>query len=73
MEKDVILKEVEVPERIEYGDYVKIDGVGAYTIVLTPTFINFISPIIGVTDNDDKTFIVRRRQTIDDVVTLYTL
>ena len=51
----------------------KIDGVGAYTIVLAPTFINFISPIIGVTDNDDKTFIVRRRQTIDDVVTLYTL
>ena len=73
MEKDVILKEVEVPEGIEYGDYVKIDGVGAYTIVLTPTFINFISPIIGVMDNDDKTFIVRRRQTIDDVVALYTL
>ena len=71
MEKDVILKGVEIPECIHYGDYLKIDGVGAYTIVLTPTFINFVSPIIGV--NDNKTFMVRRRQNIEDVLTLYSL
>lgn len=71
MEKDVILNGVEVPENIGYGDYVKIDGVGAYTIVMTPTFINYLSPVIGVKDNE--TFIVRRRQNIDDVITLYTL
>ncbi|MEE0084245.1 MAG: hypothetical protein UE068_08495 [Paludibacteraceae bacterium] len=39
MEKDVILSDVYVPNSIKGGDYVKIDGVGAYTIVLTPTFI----------------------------------
>lgn len=71
MEKDVILNGVEVPENIGYGDYVKIDGVGAYTVVLTPTFINYLSPIIGV--KNTETFIVRRRQTIDDVIALYTL
>jgi diaminopimelate decarboxylase len=69
MEKDVIMNGVEVPEGISYGDYIKIDGVGAYTIVLTPTFINFVSPIIGFKNNIN--YLVRRRQTIDDVLTLY--
>ena len=70
MEKDVILNGVEVPETIGYGDYVKIDGVGAYTIVLTPTFINFVSPILEV--SGDEVTLVRRRQNIEDVLSLYT-
>lgn len=69
MEKDVILKDIEVPSSIGYGDFVKIDGVGAYTIALTPTFINYLSPIIEATD--DKISVVRRRQTIDDIIPLY--
>lgn len=72
MEKDVILKNVAVPSNIGYGDYVRIDGVGAYTMVLTPTFINFVSPIIGMNE-DGTTYIVRRRQTVDDVMALYNL
>lgn len=69
MEKDVILKDVEVPSSIGYGDFVKIDGVGAYTIALTPTFINYLSPILEL--NDGKISIIRRRQTIDDIISLY--
>ena len=65
----MILNQVQVPANIGYGDYVKIDGVGAYTIVLTPTFINFVSPIICV--RDDEMYVARRRQTLDDVLTLY--
>lgn len=71
MEKDVILNQIPVPSNIGYGDYVRIEGVGAYTIALTPTFINFLSPIIGCMNNE--TFIVRRRQTVDDIVELYTI
>ena len=71
MEKDIILKNISAPNSINHGDYVKIEGVGAYTIVLTPTFINYLSPIIEI--EDDKTNIIRRRQTLNDVTSLYTL
>lgn len=71
MEKDVILSDVNVPENIAGGDYVKIDGVGAYTIVLTPTFINYVSPIVSVDGENDT--LVRRRQTLDDVMALYNV
>ena len=71
MEMDVILSDVNVPENIAGGDYVKIDGVGAYTIVLTPTFINYVSPIVSVDGENDT--LVRRRQTLDDVMALYNV
>ena len=68
MEKDNILKDVEVP-KIQFGDYILIDGVGAYTITLTPTFINYLSPILSLTENTVQQ--VRRRQTINDIISLY--
>lgn len=68
MEKDIILKDVEVP-KIQFGDYILIDGVGAYTITLTPTFINYLSPILSLTENTVQQ--VRRRQTINDIISLY--
>lgn len=71
MEKDVILSDVNVPNSIKEGDYVMINGVGAYTIVLTPTFINYVSPIISVNNSDDE--LVRRRQTLSDVMALYKI
>lgn len=69
MEKDVILSNVRVPNSIKGGDYVKIDGVGAYTIVLTPTFINYLSPIISIENSEE--ILVRRRQTLSDVTAVY--
>ncbi len=68
MEKDVMLKEVEMP-KMEAGDYIQFRGVGAYTICMTPTFINYLEPILMV---DGKDFVkVRRRQNIDDIIQIY--
>lgn len=69
MEKDVVLKDVSVPCSVGYGDYIKIDGVGAYTIALTPIFINYLSPILEIKNGIPHE--VRRRQNIEDVISLY--
>ena len=68
MEKDVVLHDVEL-NSIKAGDYVEINGVGAYTIALTPTFINYLAPILSIENGEKK--LVRRRQNIEDIVTIY--
>ena len=68
MEKDVLLKEVALP-KLNAGDFIKFKGVGAYTICLTPTFINFLAPILTVDNGEYKE--VRRRQNVDDILTIY--
>ena len=70
MEKDVILKEVTLP-KLAAGDFIQFRGVGAYTICLTPTFINFLEPILTL--ENDEYVEVRRRQTIEDIVSIYRL
>ena len=68
MEKDVLLKEVVLP-KLNAGDFIRFKGVGAYTISLTPTFINFLAPILSLEDGVYKE--VRRRQTVDDILAIY--
>ena len=68
MEKDVILKDVAL-KGLKAGDYIEIRGVGAYTICLTPTFINYLAPIISV--EKDGMQVVRRRQQLEDILTIY--
>lgn len=68
MEKDVMLKEVTMP-KMETGDYIQFRGVGAYTICLTPTFINYLEPILM--QNEEGFVEVRRRQTIEDIIQIY--
>ena len=70
MEKDVILKDVELPV-LKAGDFIEFQGVGAYTISLTPTFINFLEPILM--EKDGEYVEVRRRQDINDVLSVYNL
>lgn len=70
MEKDIILKDIVLPV-IHYGDYIEISGVGAYTIALTPSFINYLPPIL--VNNQQSYKEVRRRQRLDDILTIYTL
>lgn len=70
MEKDVMLKDVSLP-KMEAGDFIQFNGVGAYTICLTPTFINFLAPILIFENGEYKE--VRRRQNIDDILTVYKL
>lgn len=68
MEKDVMLKEVTMP-KMEAGDYIQFRGVGAYTICMTPTFINYLEPILM--QEEDGFVEVRRRQNIDDIKQIY--
>lgn len=68
MEKDVLLKEVTMPQ-MEAGDFIQFNGVGAYTICMTPTFINFLAPILMSADG--MFVLVRRRQTVEDIVGIY--
>lgn len=70
MEKDVILKEVVLP-KLSKGDFIQFRGVGAYTICLTPTFINFLEPILTLENGEYVE--VRRRQTVEDIVSIYRL
>lgn len=70
MEKDVLLHDVLLP-RLSAGDYLQFRGVGAYTISLTPSFINFLAPIVSVVDSSFK--LVRRRQNIEDILSIYSL
>lgn len=68
MEKDVMLREVTLP-KLKAGDFIKFMGVGAYTICLTPTFINFLAPILK--EENGRFSEVRRRQNTDDVLAVY--
>lgn len=68
MEKDVILMDVSL-KGLKAGDYIEIRGVGAYTICLTPTFINYMAPIVSIEKEGAK--IVRRRQQLEDILTIY--
>lgn len=68
MEKDVMLKKVELP-KLEAGDFIEFRGVGAYTISLTPTFINYLPPIIMHSQGEYVE--VRRRQNIKDIIRIY--
>lgn len=69
MEKDVILKNIKA--NCVVGDYIKFDGIGAYTIVMTPTFINTFSPILIQTKKGFQ--VVRRRQTLQDFLSVYNI
>lgn len=72
MEKDIILSGVSLPDTIGKGDFIQIRGVGAYTLSLTPTFINFLPPVISIEGNGN-TRLVRRRQNIEDILAIYRL
>ncbi len=69
MEKDYLL--MEITDRLpDVGDFIKIDSVGAYTVVLTPPFINPAPAIVVGKGNTFK--LVRSRQTLNDIFKNYT-
>ena len=68
MENNVILIDISL-SKMEDGDFIQFNGVSAYTICLTPTFINFLEPILI---QIDITFVKTRRcQTVEDIVGIY--
>jgi diaminopimelate decarboxylase len=68
MEKDYLLTDIEGPLP-QIGDYLWIGQAGAYTVVLSPPFIN-PAPAIVVVDGD-KFKVIRSRQTLDDMFKNY--
>ncbi len=70
MEKDYLLNDIDdvIPQR---GDYVRIDSVGAYTVVLSPTFIHPLPAIVVGQNGQYKQ--VRRRQNFEDMFGCYSL
>lgn len=68
MEKDIILKNIEI-EQPRSGDYIVFKGVGAYTVVFNPMFINYLIPIVAITDK--TTQVIRNRQNIENLLSLY--
>lgn len=69
MEKDYLLTEI-TDTRPQEGDYIKIDNVGAYTIVLSPPFINTAPPILVKDKNGYRQ--IRTRQRIEDMFANYS-
>lgn len=70
MEKDVVLSEVEIPG-VSVSDYIAIENVGAYTVVKTPEFINYIPAIVSIENNEIS--IVRYKQNLSNVLQQYNL
>jgi diaminopimelate decarboxylase len=68
MEKDYLLNDITAPLP-QAGDYIKIDSVGAYTIVMSPPFIT-PGPAILVKEADGFKRI-RTRQTLDEIFSSY--
>lgn len=68
MEKDILLSEITAPLP-NAGDFLRIDNVGAYTVVMTPPFIN---PAPAIVAQEGERFVcARRRQTLEDVFAGY--
>jgi diaminopimelate decarboxylase len=68
MEKDYLLTEIK-DIRPEVGDFIKVDNVGAYTVVLTPPFINTAPPILVKKGINYKA--IRTKQKLKDVFNNY--
>jgi diaminopimelate decarboxylase len=68
MEKDYLLTEI-TDVLPDVGDFIKIDNVGAYTVVITPPFINPAPAIVVEKGNAFRS--IRSRQTLSDMFKNY--
>jgi diaminopimelate decarboxylase len=68
MEKDYLMTEI-TDVLPDIGDFIKIDSVGAYTIVLTPPFINPAPASVVEKSNTFK--LIRSKQTLNDIFKNY--
>lgn len=69
MEKDILLKDI-TAQLPEPGDTIKIDNIGAYTVVMSPSFIN-PAPAILADEGDGDYKLVRKRQTLNEIFSSY--
>jgi diaminopimelate decarboxylase len=57
---------------VEIGDYIVFNNVGAYTNVLKAPFIKEQVPILAIRRNKE-TILIKRRETVDDILSTYLL
>ena len=69
MEKDILLKDITAPLP-QIGDFIRIDSIGAYTLVMTPPFINPAPAVIA--DEGGNYRLVRKKQTLDNMFGNYS-
>lgn len=69
MEKDILLNDITAPLP-QPGDYIKIDNVGAYTLVMTPPFIH-TAPAVVADEDGGRVKLIRRKQTLDEIFSNY--
>jgi diaminopimelate decarboxylase len=69
MEKDILLKGITAPLP-QPGDYIRIDNVGAYTLVMTPPFIH-PAPAIMADEGDGRWALIRKKQTLEEIFSNY--
>jgi diaminopimelate decarboxylase len=69
MEKDILLNDIAAPLPLP-GDYIQINNVGAYTLVMSPPFIH-PAPAIIADEGGGQYKRVRSRQTLDEVFSNY--
>lgn len=63
IENDYLLKDI--TSSLIIGDYIKIEDVGSYSIVMKPPFISPNVPIFKIFEN--KTLEIKRKETFEDV------
>ena len=69
MEKDILLKDISA-SLPQVGDFIRIDNIGAYTVVMSPSFINPAPAIVA--DEGGAYTLIRRKQTLGDVFSGYS-
>ncbi len=69
MEKDILLSAITAPLP-QPGDYIRIDNVGAYTLVMTPPFI-IPAPAILADEGQGKYQLIRQKQTLEAIFSSY--
>lgn len=70
MERDIIVRDVELPQA-NLGDFVRFDGLGAYTVALTPQFIHYLPPIYALNGASEWSCI-RQPQRVADLLHSYS-
>jgi len=69
MEKDILLNDITAPLP-EAGDYIQIDNVGAYTVVMAPPFIH-PAPAMVAEEGEEQYKLIRKKQTLDEIFSNY--
>jgi diaminopimelate decarboxylase len=58
---------------VQVGDWTVFDNAGAYTTVMKPPFIRAQVPVLAIEGGTPTGEVIKRGETLDDVIATYTL